>query len=245
VVSTLPGLLTGRSAASELPRRRAHVGIPATPGRYAEGARRLLNIAVAAAALIVLAPVMALIALTIRLTSRGPIIYTQTRIGLDRRRPLDISYDGRRKVDLGGRPFTIFKFRTMRADPAAALQVWAKPNDSRVTAIGRILRKTRLDELPQLFNVLRGDMNIVGPRPEQPSIFMSLRQEIHRYPERQQVLPGITGWAQVNQQYDTCLDDVKSKVAYDLEYIHTRSVLGDLRILLRTIPVMFFRRGAW
>jgi len=202
-------------------------------------------VTVAALALLALAPVMMLIALAIKLTSPGPVIYSQTRVGLDRRRPVDISHQGRRKLDLGGRPFTIYKFRTMRADPSASLQVWAAPNDSRVTKIGRLLRNTRLDELPQLFNVLRGDMNIVGPRPEQPNIFMSLRQQISRYPERQRVLPGITGWAQVNQQYDTCLDDVRSKVAFDLEYIRDRSALGDLKILLRTIPVMFFRRGAW
>src|SRR6185312_3655925 len=116
----------------------------------------------------------------------------------------------------------IYKFRTMAAagpgrDPAA--EVWARPDDPRVTALGRLLRLYRLDELPQLLNVLRGDMNVVGPRPEQPTIFARLRDEIDRYQERQRVRPGITGWAQINQQYDSSVDDVRRKVQFDLEYI--------------------------
>lgn len=242
---SLPEILTGRPATPTLFRGESRSRIAAAQRRTSERARRVLNVTLAALMFVVCAPLMALIALAIKLTSPGPIIYSQTRIGLDRRQPLDITYHGRRKVDLGGRPFTIFKFRTMRAAPDAALQVWAAPGDARVTPIGKILRGTRLDELPQLINVLRGEMNLVGPRPEQPAIFVSLRQEIERYGERQRVLPGITGWAQVNQAYDTCLDDVRRKVAYDLEYIRTRTVFGDVRILLRTIPVMFLRKGAW
>jgi lipopolysaccharide/colanic/teichoic acid biosynthesis glycosyltransferase len=132
----------------------------------------------------------------------------------------------------------------MRADPSATVQVWAKPNDARVTTIGRVLRKYRLDELPQLFNVLRGDMNIVGPRPEQPTLFMNLRSEINDYQLRQRVLPGITGWAQINQHYDQCVDDVRRKVRLDLEYLERKSALHDLWILLKTVPVIVFRRGA-
>jgi lipopolysaccharide/colanic/teichoic acid biosynthesis glycosyltransferase len=123
--------------------------------------------------------------------------------------------------------------------------VWAKPDDPRVTPVGRILRKYRLDELPQLVNVLRGDMNIVGPRPEQPRIFAELREQIPHYQRRQYVRPGITGWAQVNQGYDDSLDNVRQKVAYDLEYLERHSVAEDLRILARTVPVVVFRRGAW
>jgi len=108
-----------------------------------------------------------------------------------------------------------------------------------------VLRKLRLDELPQLFNVLKGDMNIVGPRPEQPTIFVYLREQIEGYQRRQRVRPGITGWAQINQGYDTSVDDVRRKVRYDLEYIRRQSALEDLRIMARTLPVMLLRRGAW
>jgi lipopolysaccharide/colanic/teichoic acid biosynthesis glycosyltransferase len=125
------------------------------------------------------------------------------------------------------------------------VQVWAQPRDPRVTRLGAVLRKYRLDELPQLFNVLKGDMNIVGPRPEQPKIFAELRDQIDRYPERQRVLPGITGWAQINQSYDQCLSDVRNKLSYDLEYIERESAVQDLLILLRTVPVIVFKKGAW
>ena len=124
-------------------------------------------------------------------------------------------------------------------------QVWAEPSDPRVTPVGRFLRCYRLDELPQLYNVLRGDMNIVGPRPEQPNIFRTLREEIHGYSVRQRVRPGITGLAQVSQHYDRSLADVQRKVAYDLEYIVRRSLRTDFEILLRTIPTVLLKRGAW
>jgi len=124
-------------------------------------------------------------------------------------------------------------------------QVWATRNDPRVTPLGRVLRQYRLDELPQLFNVLRGEMNVVGPRPEQPAIFARLREQIPHYQERQRVRPGITGWAQVNQRYDTSIADVQRKVALDLEYVARESVLEDVRILARTVPVVLLRRGAW
>lgn len=190
---------------------------------------------------------MVVIAIAIRVTSRGPILYTQTRVGIDRRggaRPPDIS---RRRSDLGGRPFRIYKFRTMTAPPTfdADVAVWAKPRDPRVTSTGRILRKYRLDELPQLWNVLRGDMNVVGPRPEQPSIFLDLRKRIDGYQIRQRVRPGITGWAQVNHTYDRCLDDVRRKVSLDLQYISRQSLTEDLKIMALTVPVMVFRKGAW
>ncbi len=207
--------------------------------------RRALNVCVAIVSLVVLAPVMMLIALLVKLSSPGPVLYTQPRVGLDRRNPNDRRWSGRRKVDYGGRLFTIYKFRTMRADSGSASQVWACPNDSRVTPVGKVLRKYRLDELPQIFNVLRGEMNIVGPRPEQPSIFMALREQVDSYAHRQRVLPGITGWAQVNQSYDTSVEDVRRKVRYDLEYLREESVTMDLRILARTLPVMLFKKGAW
>jgi len=209
-----------------------------------ESARRVLNVAVALVAIVLLMPVFLLVAVVVRLSSRGPVLYLQTRVGIDRRTGAGGNW--RRTVDYGGKLFTIYKFRTMRSLPAGVEpQVWASQNDPRITAVGRFLRKCRLDELPQLFNVLKGDMNIVGPRPEQPKIFLSLREKIEQYPERQRVLPGITGWAQVNQSYDQCLDDVRRKVQFDLEYAARQSAMEDLKIMLRTIPVVVFGKGAW
>ena len=185
---------------------------------------------------------MAAIALLVRLTSRGPIFYSQTRVGLDRRRGAIRPPASRRQADVGGRPFTIFKFRTMYVHKSD--EVWATENDPRITPLGRVLRKYRLDELPQLFNVLLGDMNIVGPRPEQPKIFAALRDQIEHYPMRQQVRPGITGWAQINQHYDRDISDVRRKVELDLEYVERQSLIEDLSIMARTIPVMIFQRGS-
>ncbi len=207
-------------------------------------ARRALNVVLALMGIVLAAPVMLVIAVLVKLTSPGPVIFRQTRVGLDRRNPDGSDHHWRRRVDYGGRLFTMYKFRTMTAS-TEGVQVWAQPRDPRVTPLGAVLRKYRLDELPQLFNVLKGDMNIVGPRPEQPKIFAELRDQIDRYPERQRVLPGITGWAQINQSYDQCLSDVRNKLSYDLEYIERESALQDLLILLRTVPVIVFKRGAW
>jgi lipopolysaccharide/colanic/teichoic acid biosynthesis glycosyltransferase len=182
----------------------------------------------------------------VRCTSRGPALYTQTRVGLNRREPLDASRNHRRQSDIGGQPFTIYKFRTMRVNAEQKSgAVWAEHNDPRVTAAGRFLRQYRLDELPQLVNVLRGEMNIVGPRPERPTIFAELREHIAEYPLRQRAKPGITGLAQINHHYDRSLDDVRTKVEYDLEYIRRQSLAEDLRIMLKTIPVIVLRRGGW
>lgn len=207
--------------------------------------RRGLNVATALLALIILAPVMLLIAAAIKLSSPGPVFFRQVRVGVDRRSPLQESGNWRRQVDYGGRLFTLYKFRTMHHRPAEDRQVWAKRKDPRVFPVGAILRRYRLDELPQLFNVLRGDMNIVGPRPEQPEIFVDLREQIDQYPRRQRVLPGITGLAQVNQHYDTCLEDVQRKVAYDLEYIRRQSATEDLRIMLQTVPSVLLMKNGW
>ena len=250
---------------------------------------RVVNFSISLIALIVLAPLMLVIAIAVKATSRGPIVYRQTRVGVDRRGSdgdrrgagerrtsrtragefrrtdasrLDASIErrgatrqgdrrangrrggDRRAVDVGGRAFTMYKFRTMTVNAELAGAVWATKNDARVTPIGGILRGTRLDELPQLVNVLKGEMNIVGPRPERPSIFMQLRKEIDRYQLRQRAKPGITGWAQINQNYDTSIDDVRRKVEFDLAYIERRSVVEDMRIMARTLPVMIFRKGS-
>jgi len=207
---------------------------------------RAVNLLLALLALLLTSPVLLLIALAIKLTSRGPVLYTQERVGLDRRGSGRDSAHPRRRRDLGGQPFTIYKFRTMRVDAERESgAVWAAQDDPRVTPVGRLLRQYRLDEIPQLVNVLRGEMNIVGPRPERPTIFAELREHIAEYPLRQRTKPGITGLAQINHHYDRSLEDVRTKVRYDLEYIRRQSVREDLRIMLRTLPVVLFRRGAW
>jgi lipopolysaccharide/colanic/teichoic acid biosynthesis glycosyltransferase len=240
------------------------VGSAAEPSRAFDGARgsvtsapvedvgiaaratRWTNCLLAVLALIALLPILLLIALAIKLTSRGPVLYTQERVGLDRRIPSAEVGNHRRTRDLGGRLFTIYKFRTMRVDAEHATgAVWATQNDPRITPVGRFLRQYRLDEVPQLLNVLRGEMNIVGPRPERPTIFAELREHIAEYPLRQRAKPGITGLAQIHHHYDRSVDDVRTKVRYDLEYIRGRSLWQDIRIMLRTIPVVLFRRGGW
>ena len=123
--------------------------------------------------------------------------------------------------------------------------VWATVNDPRVTPIGRFMRKFRLDEWPQLINVVRGDMNIVGPRPERPSIVARLREDIREYPLRQRVKPGITGLAQINLTYDSCLDDVRAKVRFDLEYLRRQSLTQDLVIMVKTVPTMVLKIRGW
>jgi lipopolysaccharide/colanic/teichoic acid biosynthesis glycosyltransferase len=217
--------------------------LSAVPRSRSETVTRVVNLSLASVALVAIAPIMALVAVLVRITSPGPAFYSQTRVGVDRRWRRNQS-DDRRVHDYGGKPFKMWKFRSMCVDAEPdGRAVWARKCDPRVTPIGSFLRKTRLDELPQLYNVLRGDMNIVGPRPERPQIFVELRANIPEYPIRQRVKPGITGWAQINQAYDTCIDDVRTKVRYDLEYIQRQSLALDLRIMSMTIPVMLARRG--
>lgn len=212
----------------------------AADARYCRG----LNVAVASLGLVLALPLLLAIALVVRCTSPGGVLYSQHRVGLDRR----VHSAGRaglcrRHGDLGGHLFTIYKFRTMVLHQAAT-EEWTQAGDPRVTAVGRVLRRYRLDELPQLVNVLLGDMNVVGPRPEQPAIFARLKDEISNYTARQRILPGITGWAQINQRYDACIEDVRSKLTLDLEYLRCRSAARDLQIMFRTLPVMLGARGA-
>jgi lipopolysaccharide/colanic/teichoic acid biosynthesis glycosyltransferase len=224
----------------------ADTGQPASRRPARERLERISNVTIAVIALVVTLPLWLVIALLIKLTSRGPVFYHQIRIGLDSRSTDPKSADPRRTKDLGGRPFRIYKFRTMTVDAERKSgAVWAARNDPRVTTVGRILRQLRLDELPQFINVIRGDMNIVGPRPEQPTLFAELREQIPGYHLRQKARPGITGHAQVNLEYDSCVDDVRTKLQYDLDYIQRRNMLTDLLIMLKTIPVILFRRGGW
>lgn len=215
------------------------------PRERHETLARAVNVTLAVLALVICSPLFLLIALAVKLTSRGPVFYSQVRVGLDRR-STGCTADERRVRDLGGRPFTMHKFRSMHvnAEPDGRA-VWALRSDPRVTLVGRVLRRTRLDELPQLINVIKGDMNIVGPRPERPSLFAGLRDGIPQYRFRQRVKPGITGWAQINQCYDACVDDVRRKVQYDLEYLRRQSLIEDLRIMTMTLPVMLFGQKGW
>jgi len=216
------------------------------PRERSEFLSRAFNLAVAAILLVVVSPMLVVAAVIVMLTSRGPVLYTQTRVGVDRRWSRTRALHERRREDLGGVPFTIYKFRSMKVDAELNGQaVWAKKDDDRVTGVGKFMRKSRIDELPQLFNVLRGDMNIVGPRPERPSIFVRLREQIVEYPVRQRVKPGITGLAQICNPYDTDLDDVRRKVAFDIQYMRSQSLTEDLRIMVKTVPVMLFRIGGW
>ncbi len=219
---------------------------PETPvdrdvGRLEEFLLRAANLVVTLVALIILIPIIIVIAVAVRLDSPGPVIYRQLRVGLDRRGRMDRrDSTGRRVNDLGGRPFMIYKFRTMLVDAELdSGPVWARTDDERATRVGRVLRKTRVDEIPQFWNVLKGDMAVVGPRPERPNFVLELQKEIDGYRLRNRVKPGITGWAQVNRGMDHTVEDVREKVDFDIEYVRRRSLWFDLMIMLKTLPVMF------
>ncbi len=216
------------------------------PRERHEGLNRVVNVVLAAVGLILTLPVLLVVAVLIKFSSRGPILYTQTRVGLDRRWRRTLALRESREEDLGGQVFTIYKLRTMRVDAEKVSgAVWATENDPRVTALGKFLRKYRIDEIPQLWNILLGDMNIVGPRPERPSIVARLRHDIPEYRYRHRVKPGLTGLAQINQKYDACLDDVRAKVRWDLTYIREQSIWLDLRVMLQTVPSVLLKFQGW
>jgi lipopolysaccharide/colanic/teichoic acid biosynthesis glycosyltransferase len=226
---------------SKGPRLEPETPVGRDAGRIEEFLLRAANLVVTVMALIVLLPVIIVIAVAVRLDSPGPVIYRQLRVGLDRRGRLDIrDSTGRRVNDLGGRPFMIYKFRTMRLDAEFdSGPVWARTDDDRATRVGRVLRKTRMDEIPQFWNVIKGDMAVVGPRPERPNFVLELQKEIDGYRLRNRVKPGITGWAQVNRPSDQTMEDVREKVDFDIEYVRRRSLWFDVMIMLKTLPVMF------
>ena len=188
--------------------------------------RRTADVALSLAILVLTLPLTILAAVAIKLDSPGPVFYRQERVGKH------------------GRVFTIVKFRSMRVDAERDGIRWATVGDARVTGVGRWLRLTRIDEIPQILNVLRGDMAFVGPRPERPGFVEHLSQEIPHYDLRHAVKPGITGWAQVNLPYGASVDDARSKLAYDLYYINRRSLFLDFLIVLATVRVVLFREGA-
>ena len=188
--------------------------------------KRLMDILVSLIILIITFPIILIVALAIKLDSKGPVFYKQIRVGKD------------------GKEFKIYKFRSMIKDAEKYTgPVWSKKDDPRITRVGRIIRKFRLDEIPQFINVLRGEMSLVGPRPERPYFVEQLSKEIPLYKRRLKVKPGITGWAQVKHKYDESIEDVKKKVQYDLFYIENISLRMDLKILFRTIFVVLFGKG--
>ena len=191
-----------------------------------EGLRRLADLAMATIALVVTAPLMVAAAVAIRLEGAGPVIYRQERVGLN------------------GAVFTLFKLRSMRVDAEAAGPVWAAASDGRVTRVGRLLRLSRVDELPQIFNVLRGEMSFIGPRPERPFFVAQLIEAIPGYRDRAVVKPGITGWAQVSYPYGASIEDARRKLDFDLYYVRNRNISLDLRILLGTVRVVLLQVGA-
>jgi exopolysaccharide biosynthesis polyprenyl glycosylphosphotransferase len=193
---------------------------------WEESAKRVVDIVVSLGILTLSAPLWILIGIAIKLDSPGPIVYSQERVGKNEKL------------------FKMHKFRSMRADAESSSgPVWAPKNDTRVTTVGKFLRKSRLDEIPQFVNVLDGEMSLVGPRPERPFFVEKLSKEIPLYKRRLTVRPGITGWAQIKQGYDTSIDDVRSKVRFDLFYIENMSFRMDIKILLTTMYVMVAGKG--
>lgn len=217
-------------------------------------AKRLSDIVISALLILVTFPIMALVAILIRIESSGPAIFTQTRVGENRRRAGgakgNVPAVDRRRKDLGGRPFTMYKFRSMVQEAEAMLPclvdlgalsepVFKFDNDPRITRLGRILRKASLDELPQLFNILKGDMTLVGPRPEAVNV-VELYEEEHK--RRLQVKPGLTGLQQINCRGTTSMQE---RLKYDLHYIKHRSLILDLAILYKTVFAVIIGTGAY
>jgi exopolysaccharide biosynthesis polyprenyl glycosylphosphotransferase len=188
--------------------------------------KRCVDFAAAVVGLVLVAPVLAAVALAVKLGSKGPAVYAQERVGRF------------------GETFNMYKFRTMRVDAESNGPVWATlEGDPRVTRVGAFLRRTHLDELPQLFNVLKGDMSLVGPRPERPHFVEQLDREVPRYDERLLIKPGMTGLAQVHYRYDQTIEDVKKKLRFDLLYVKRMCLMLDARILAWTVLVVITGRG--
>ncbi len=208
--------------------------------------RRALDILAAVAGLTFLALLLPVLAILIKLDSPGPVFYRQSRVGINRRLRGDGRFreSNRRKVSQPGRPFEIIKLRTMTVNAEAHGPQWARRNDSRITRVGQFLRKTRLDELPQFWNVLRGEMSLIGPRPERLVFVRQFAAEVPNYYDRLLVKPGLTGLAQVRNGYDTDVDSVHRKVAFDREAIRRSSLAMDLKILLATVSVVIKGEGA-
>jgi sugar transferase (PEP-CTERM system associated) len=188
--------------------------------------KRAVDVMIAGVGLVLAAPLIVVTALLVKIGSPGPVLYRQERVGEN------------------GRIFELYKFRSMRADAEDGTPIWAKENDERVTGVGRFIRLTRLDEMPQLWNVLRGDMSFVGPRPERPYFVDQLAAAIPFYMERHTVKPGVTGWAQVKYRYGASIEDAMEKLRYDLYYVKHLSIVFDLTIVIDTVKVILSGKGA-
>jgi exopolysaccharide biosynthesis polyprenyl glycosylphosphotransferase len=198
-----------------------------TQGQIRAWAKRLFDIFSAGILLLLLWPIMLLAAFFIKMEDRGPIFFQQERVGLF------------------GKTFYCMKFRSMRTDAEKdGVARWATTNDTRITRVGNFIRKTRIDELPQLINVLRGEMSMVGPRPERPTFVDMLEKDIPFYAIRHSVKPGVTGWAQVRYSYGASIEDAKRKLQFDLYYVKNNSVFLDFFILFETVRVVLFGEGA-
>jgi len=214
---------------------------------YILGPKRFVDVIISVVALVLFVLVLPLLAIAIKIDSRGPVFFLQSRIGVDRRQrrksPCSTCPE-RRRVLYPGKPFRIYKLRTMRLDAEAEGPQWATKNDARITRVGRLLRKSRLDEFPQFMNVLRGEMSVIGPRPERLCFIRQLEHDVPLYHDRLMVLPGITGLAQVINGYDENVESVRRKVALDKQYISNIGWRTDLRILLMTFRTVLKADGA-
>ena len=215
------------------------------PGLAFRFGKRMFDILASIVGLTLFALMLPLLTLIIKLDSPGPVFYDQERVGINRRRQRRNPDDNeRRKVLQPGRPFAIYKLRTMSTNAEANGPQWANQGDSRITRVGRFLRRTRLDELPQFWNVLRGDMSLIGPRPERLYFIRQLEKDVPNYHDRLLVKPGLTGLAQVRNGYDSTVESVCRKVEFDRQYIRRCGPLTEAGILLETVRVVVKGEGA-
>ena len=225
--ATVHEAVFGRLSIRELQPAELVFSTALRPSSAMMGIQQAYSCVLALVALALAVPVMVLVALAVRMSSKGPVFYRQTRVGLN------------------GKDFTLYKFRSMGMNAETGTgAVWASKNDPRVTPLGKWLRKLRLDELPQLINVLKREMTMVGPRPERPEFVKMLSEKIPYYRQRHYVKPGITGWAQINHKYGDTIEDTETKLEYDLYYIKRQSVMFDFYIMFQTVKVMLLSRGA-
>jgi exopolysaccharide biosynthesis polyprenyl glycosylphosphotransferase len=226
IVPDLYEILSGQARTSQIYGMPLIDIMPELMPEWEKKLKRLSDILVALILLFINSPVILITALAIKLDSKGPVFFKQERSGLN------------------GKTFRMVKFRSMYQDAEKHTgPVWSQKNDPRITKVGRIIRKLRIDELPQMYNVLKGEMSLVGPRPERPYFVEKLSEEIPYYKRRLKVRPGITGWAQVKHKYDESIEDVKIKLRYDLFYIENMSIRMDMKILFRTVFVVIFGKG--